>query len=213
MRTTLRSPAGALLAATSAPRRPAGVAIVLHGGDETRSARCRWWYPAVLRCRLLAWDLALRWRRRPIAVYRLQHVRTGWQGDGASQLADLDWALAEVDRVAPVVPVVLVGHSMGGRTAAQRAGRPRVTGVVGLAPWLPDKDPVDQLDGRLVDVVAGTRDSSVPPTGVFIDRAERAGAVVGRYSIAGGGHMMVRHIARWQRTAARLAEAQLTVAT
>ncbi|WP_438949092.1 LLM class flavin-dependent oxidoreductase, partial [Streptomyces harbinensis] len=37
-------------------------------------------------------------------------------------------------RLGPV-PVVLVGHSMGGRAALRAAGHPAVTGVVALAPW------------------------------------------------------------------------------
>jgi hypothetical protein len=207
--TAVRSPLGALLCATRAQSGPAGLVLVLHGGDEEASSRCRWWYPAVLRCRLLAWDVALRSRGRPFAVYRLQHARTGWEGDGGAPLADLDWALDEIARIVPGVPVTLLGHSMGARTAARRAGRRAVTGLVGLAPWLLDDDPVAQLAGRRLDIIEGTHDRVVLPATVFARRAGEAGAVVTRRTVVGGGHMMLRHLGRWHRNAATLTAAQL----
>ncbi|MFI5909348.1 hypothetical protein [Dactylosporangium sp. NPDC051541] len=73
------------------------------------------------------------------------------------------------------VPVVLVGNSLGGRAACWEAGDPSVTGVVGIAPWLPEGDPVEQLAGRTVLVLPGDRDrgAAAAPTAVVSPLAAR----------------------------------------
>jgi dienelactone hydrolase len=93
------------------------------------------------------------------------------------------------------VPVALFGFSMGGAVAALVARDPRVRGVVTLAPWLPDRLPVDALAGRRLSVVHGTLDRNLPfLPGVSptlsrrgYERALAAGAEPGPYRLVRGG--------------------------
>ena len=81
---------------------------------------------------------AARGTRQGLAVWAVHYRYRGWNGRQASPLADVGWALAEVRRRHGDVPVVLLGHSMGGRAALRRPGDPSVRAVLALAPWLPD---------------------------------------------------------------------------
>jgi alpha-beta hydrolase superfamily lysophospholipase len=67
----------------------------------------------------------------------LRHGTVDWNGDGADKVAEARWALHRTEVELGDVPVVLVGHSMGGRTACRSADDALVRGVVALAPWLP----------------------------------------------------------------------------
>lgn len=58
--------------------------------------------------------------------------------------------------------VLLVGFSMGGAVSIGVAQHPAVTGVVGLAPWIPDRLEVDGLRGKRLDVVHGAWDRWLP---------------------------------------------------
>jgi len=57
---------------------------------------------------------------------------------------------------------LLVGFSMGGAVAVSTAAHPSVTGVLGLAPWLPDRLDLTPLRGRRLTVVHGTLDRWLP---------------------------------------------------
>ncbi|MGR4852480.1 alpha/beta fold hydrolase [Streptomyces sp. LARHCF252] len=57
---------------------------------------------------------------------------------GSGHARDARRALGELARRAGDVPVVLVGHSMGGRAALRAADAPQVRAVPALAPWCPD---------------------------------------------------------------------------
>jgi len=180
--------------------------LVLHGGPEHGTRRCHGWMPQVWRCRMLARAVARRWprgRSGPVAVYLLQHAWTGWDGDGRDALADVAWAMRLIDQRHPGVPVGLLGHSMGARTAVRAADTTGVVGVVGLAPWLPAGDPVEPLAGRSLVVVHGTRDRELPAatTTVFLERAQAAGVPVRCESVRGGGHAMVFRMGTWSRLA------------
>ena len=52
-----------------------------------------------------------------------------------SCVGDARAAMAELD----AVRILLLGFSMGGAVAISVADEPRVTGVLGLAPWIPDR--------------------------------------------------------------------------
>ncbi|WP_420712490.1 alpha/beta hydrolase, partial [Streptomyces sp. SPB78] len=60
-------------------------------------------------------------------------------------------------------PVVLLGHSMGGRAALRAAGHPTVRGIVALAPWCPEGEPVAQLAGRELVILHGDQDRVTSP--------------------------------------------------
>jgi dienelactone hydrolase len=57
---------------------------------------------------------------------------------------------------------LLLGFSMGGAVAISVAGDPRVEGVLGLAPWIPDRLSVEPLRGRRLDVIHGSLDRAFP---------------------------------------------------
>ena len=57
---------------------------------------------------------------------------------------------------------LLLGFSMGGAVAALSADAPGVEGVLGLAPWLPDRLDLSRLRGRRLDVLHGGLDRALP---------------------------------------------------
>jgi dienelactone hydrolase len=57
---------------------------------------------------------------------------------------------------------LLVGFSMGGAVAVSAAAHPSVTGVLGLAPWLPDRLDLMPLRGRTLTVLHGDLDRWLP---------------------------------------------------
>jgi pimeloyl-ACP methyl ester carboxylesterase len=102
------------------------------------------------------------------------------------------------------VPVVLVGHSMGGRAALRVAGRATVRGVVALAPWLPGAEPVEQLAGRDLVVLHGTRDLTTSPR-ASADFAARAAPLARRTAcvqVPWSGHGMLARATLWHRLTA-----------
>ena len=58
--------------------------------------------------------------------------------------------------------ILLIGFSMGGAVAASAADHPAVKTVIGLAPWLPDRLPLDALAGRRFVVIHGAFDRNLP---------------------------------------------------
>ena len=89
---------------------------------------------------------------------------------------------------------LLVGFSMGGAVAISSAGEPGVVGVLGLAPWIPERLELSPLEGRRLDVLHGSLDRWLPGIpGVSsassrrgFDRA-RALGVEGSYTLIPGG--------------------------
>ncbi len=57
---------------------------------------------------------------------------------------------------------LLIGFSMGGAVAIGAAAHPSVSTVVGLAPWIPDRMPIESLAGRRFAVVQGSLDGWLP---------------------------------------------------
>jgi pimeloyl-ACP methyl ester carboxylesterase len=88
---------------------------------------------------------------------------------------------------------LLLGFSMGGAVAIAAAAEPSVERVVGLAPWIPDRLPLDTLSGRRLDVLHGSLDRWLPGIpGVSpalsrrgFERARSAG-VAGSYELIPG---------------------------
>jgi pimeloyl-ACP methyl ester carboxylesterase len=90
--------------------------------------------------------------------------------------------------------VTLLGFSMGGAVAIAAAGDPRVTGVVGLAPWIPDRLDVSPLRGKRLDVLHGSLDRWLPGVPGVSPALSRRGldrvlalGVPGSYSLIRGG--------------------------
>jgi alpha-beta hydrolase superfamily lysophospholipase len=146
-------------------------------------------------------------------VYRLRFSVRGWNGDGAAVLGDARWAIGKIAGAHPGLPIVVVGHSLGGRVAMHVVGsssaldssgaRSTVVGAVGLAPWVDPVDPVDLLRDVPLAIVQGTNDRIVPEpsTRAWLTRAARAGAQIDSTLIEGAGHAMLRYFRRWHRLA------------
>lgn len=183
------------------------VVIVLSGGkadsfDPTDARKL-----TAVRMRPFASALHHRGRRHGVAVWTLRYRYRGWNGQERSPVVDVQWALDEVRRRHGDLPVVLVGHSMGGRAALAVGGDPSVRGVCALAPWTMPADPFDQLAGREVLIVHGTRDIVTSPRGsrAYARHAAAAGARVGYIALPGEMHAMLFRWRTWHRLAADFA--------
>ncbi|MFV0126653.1 alpha/beta fold hydrolase [Streptomyces sp. HMX112] len=131
----------------------------------------------------------------------------GWNGTRTDPVHDANEALDELKVLAPLRPVVLVGHSMGARAALRAAGHSHVSGVVALAPWCPPGEPVVHLRGKHVIVLHDEQDrvTSAGDSWDFVRRAHRAGARACGISMPRGGHAMLRDAGDWHRLTAVLA--------
>jgi pimeloyl-ACP methyl ester carboxylesterase len=175
------------------------VALVLPGGKADSFAPGDPSGLAALRMRPFADSLHRSGSVHGLAVWTVRYRFRGWNRAESSPVADTEWALHEVRHRHGDVPVVLVGHSMGGRTALRAAGDRSVRGVCALAPWTESADPVDQLTGRSVLIAHGTWDMVTSSAG-SLRYAERAAAVtspVGRFVVAADTHAMVFRWRRW----------------
>lgn len=183
----------ARLLATSVPRRPEAVALVLHGGGARRDRmQVSPTQLSVLRMVPVARRVARTGRRR-LAVYRLLNSVRGWD-TRHTPVADVHWALERIRADLGPLPVALVGHSLGGRAALLAGGVPDVQSVVALAPWVQLSDSPD-LPGRDVLVVHGTEDriASWDRARAVTDRLRSEADRVGFVSVEGGKHAMLRH--------------------
>ncbi len=201
-----RDPPGPLVTGPSPALRVSGrrgvraVALVLHGGQETSTARAHRLRPAYLRMLPFARDLRRSGRQAGLAVWVLRYRYRGWNGPDRDPVRDARWALGEIRRAHPGVPVALVGHSMGGRVALHVAGDPAVVAVCALAPWTPGRDPVDQLTGRTVLIAHGDRDTVTDPglSHAYAARAKEVTDAVCRFEVRDEGHAMLRRAREWR---------------
>jgi alpha-beta hydrolase superfamily lysophospholipase len=178
---------------------PVAVVLVLHGGkDRSRdlvTARSLSWRRAVGLARAVGRPL----RAEGVAVRVLRYRTVGWNGDGADRVADARWALEQVRAELGDLPVVALGHSMGGRTACHVADDPHVRGVVALAPWLPRTEPVAALAGRELHAAHGRRDhiTSATETRAYVERARAVASAASFTDMGDRGHYLLRGVAAW----------------
>lgn len=181
-------------------KRPRAVLLVLHGGQQRSEApvlrrHASWWRMWLIAQALRGPARAQHWR-----VCLLRYRVRGWNDASApAPVADARWALGQVRSKDPGVPVVLVGHSMGGRTACRVADDEAVRGVVALAPWLPAGEPVAALRDRALHVLHGTADRWTSPTTskAFVERCRGLATEATWTPMAGVGHFMLRRVRRW----------------
>ncbi|WP_314409376.1 alpha/beta hydrolase [Streptomyces sp. DSM 40484] len=191
------------LAVRHLPRAPRAAVLFLHGGRSDSRAPSRPWHLAAVRMKPFVRAVARAIPDDDVLLAEVRYRVRGWNGGDADSLRDARRALEELQRLAPEVPVVLVGHSMGGRAALRAAGAPQVRGVLALAPWCPEGEPVAQLRDREVVVLHGDRDRVTDPrlSKAFVHRARAAGARATFVEMAGGDHAMLRNAGDWHRTA------------
>ncbi|WP_346763475.1 alpha/beta hydrolase [Arthrobacter sp. PAMC25564] len=195
--------AKAVLTVAEAAGTTRGVALVLHGGeaDSYGTVRARNLSPA----RMLPFVQALRAQGGPhgLAVWNLRNRYRGWNGEDMSPVQDARWALAQISREHPRLPVYLLGHSMGGLTAMCVADDPQVAAVVALAPWLSMETPVERVAGRRILIVHGTEDRWTSPANslAYARRADGVAESVDYVALKGAGHFMLRRVGLWNSLA------------
>lgn len=180
-----------------------GIALFCHGGTVAGIEPPRERALSVVRMRGVEQFVHRSTADRGIATALLRYRVAGWNGEAADAFHDVRWAIDRLrTQYGTDVPIVLVGHSMGGRAALRAGGEPSVTAVCALAPWTPPGEPVMHLGGQTVVILHGLGDRWVPArlSADFAVRARRAHARVARFTIV-GGHGMVRRSAHWHRFA------------
>lgn len=190
---------------------PCAVVLLLHGG-KPRSERtvdatsASWRRMAAMQRRLTP-----AWQEAGISSWLLRYRMRGWNG-GRAPVADARWALARVRRELGPVPVVLLGHSMGGRVAVHVADTADVAGIVALAPWWEPADPADTLRGQRVVAAHARRDriTSARMTAAYLARAREAGATAELVDMGALGHYMLAGAGRWNEVARTATLAMLT---
>jgi pimeloyl-ACP methyl ester carboxylesterase len=158
------------------------VVLVLHGG------RARSHEPAGTRRRLTYLRMlpfARMLRRAGPAVYMLRYRYRGWNDPDLDAYRDAVWAIAEIGRRHPGAPVVLLGHSMGGRAALRAGGADGVVAVCALAPWT---DPRESY--------------------AYAVRAKDVTDRVCRFEVLGDGHAMLRRAGDWSSLVRRFVLAE-----
>jgi dienelactone hydrolase len=154
------------------------------------------------------WSASLEWLVRRLAprfprlgFAEVRYRVKSWQR--------LDWCAADARAAVAETgsPRTLVlGFSMGGAVAVRAADEPTVEGVLGLAPWLPDRLDLGPLRGKRLVVLHGQLDRWLPGVpGVSpassrrgFERARRLGAD-GRYEVIPGALHGIAVRAHWGR--------------
>ena len=173
---------------------------MFHGGQEhstedVSNRHASWW-----RLALMARALRGFARTNDLSLHLLQYRVRGWNGSAdPAPVRDARWALEQLEGQYPGIPVVLVGHSMGGRTACRVADHPAVAGVVALAPWLPEGEPNAAIAGRHLYVLHGTNDhwTSARRSHDYVERCQDIAHRATWTALPGAGHFMLRGLSVW----------------
>jgi alpha-beta hydrolase superfamily lysophospholipase len=182
------------------PVEPRALMLMLHGGQEhstdvVNDRHASWWRLALMARNLRPWAASL-----DLGVHLLQYRVRGWNAlDAPAPVGDARWALEQLVSRHPGLPIVIVGHSMGGRAGCRVADDPAVAGVVALAPWLPRGEPNLSIAGRHVHVIHGTRDrwTSARWSRDYVERSRPIAANATWTSLPGVGHFMLRRVKAW----------------
>lgn len=196
--------------------RPDGLVLMLHGGRADGLTPVDDGSASWRRSRWMMDHVHGRMNRAGVSVWLLRYSVRGWNARVASPpspVPDTRWALDEVRRELGDVPVALLGHSMGGRTAVAAADDPSVVGVVAVAPWLPPNEPNAGVAGKPFAAAHGRSDkiTSFQQTRAFCRNAEGVASAVELQDMGRVGHYMFRNLAGWNRFAVSRSLAQLGV--
>jgi pimeloyl-ACP methyl ester carboxylesterase len=188
------------------PSVPRGLVLMLHGGAEHGHDPVNHRSRALRRTRWMFNSISGRLVAEGLVVSLLRFQVKGWNEGHAPvppPVADAREALDELRDAYGDLPVVVIGHSRGGRTAAWVADHPSVIGVVGLAPWFPPDDPVEPLTGKHLVAAHGSRDriTNARATARFVQRAGEVAASARFVDMGSVGHYMFAGVRRWNATA------------
>lgn len=174
------------------------VVLVLHGGKADSFEPSEPGHLSRRRLNPFAAAVHKQGAKHGVAVWKVQYRVRGWNAPEKSPALDAQWALEEVRRVHGDVPVVLLGHSMGGRAAVQVLGDPSVIGMVALCPWLP-QEPIDGAAGKKIVIAHGVLDRWTSPreTRRWADAAAPRAASLLYVHVRHTGHFMLRRGGLW----------------
>ncbi len=188
------------------PADVSALVLMLHGGAEHGHRPVDDRSLAYRRTRAMFTAVAPRFAGAGVGTALLRFTVKGWNESHGAEPAPVTDARAAIDHLRgqhPGLPVVLLGHSMGARTAARVADAEGVVGVVGLAPWLPSGDPVEPLRDRHLVAAHGRKDriTSARHTRIFVERAGAVAASARFVDMGMLGHYMLRGARTWNEVA------------
>ena len=150
----METPAAVALSSGAEARlwgKPTSVAVVCANGGQSRELEG-------------TWSASIEWLVRRLApsfpALRFVELRYRVRSWKRLELCVED-LVAAIDE-SGASRTLLMGFSMGGAVAVRAAAHPSVTGVLGLAPWLPDQLDLTPLRGRRLDVLHGALDRWLP---------------------------------------------------
>jgi pimeloyl-ACP methyl ester carboxylesterase len=174
------------------------VVLVLHGGKANSFEASAPSHLSRRRLQPFAKSVHAKGAASGVSVWQVRYRYRGWNGAQMSAAHDAQWALDEVRRRHGDVPVVLLGHSMGGRAAAHVLGDPSVIGMVALCPWLPH-EPWQGAAGKKVAIAhaVGDRWTSPSETRDWATAAASVAASLFYVQVRHSGHFMLRRSGLW----------------
>jgi dienelactone hydrolase len=161
------------------------LAVVLVNGGTSRAVPGTWSATS----ELLAGELAP--RVPDVTLVEVRYRLKTWnelQSCIADAQAALDLAVAQ-----GAASALLIGFSMGGAVSIAAAEHEVVPALLGLAPWIPDRLPLDTLRGKRLDVVHGAWDRYLPGIPGVSPQHSRSGF---ERALAAGAHGTYELIAR-----------------
>jgi len=123
------------------------------------------------------WSASLEWLVRRLAP-RFPQLTFGEVKYRIKSWNRLDWCIEDAREAIGAVGaprILMLGFSMGGAVSAAVAGELAVVGVLGLAPWLPERLPLGGLSGKRLRVVHGSLDRALPGIPGVSPGSSRAG--------------------------------------